>query len=217
MFVVEAMWLAQRMAELSDEDLTPVLNIGSGNLEQRTTRYPGANRLLWDPLAERGVEVVHCDIKDEPGVDIAADLTTASGRRQIAAVRPGLVLCNNLYEHLEEPGPVARAVADSLRPGGHLLVTVPHSYPYHADPIDTMFRPDVEELAAMHPGLGVVETQYIEASTYRFAVGLDRRRVFRDGYNSLRSIAATRSFRNMYPLWWSRPYVVAAVHLHRPG
>ena len=25
--------------------------------------------------------------------------------------------------------------------GGYLVVSVPHSYPFHADPIDTLFRP----------------------------------------------------------------------------
>jgi hypothetical protein len=34
-------------------------------------------------------------------------------------------------------------------PGGLIFVTVPYSYPHHRDPIDTMFRPNPEELAAL--------------------------------------------------------------------
>ena len=217
MFVVEAVWLAERMAALADDVVAPVLNIGSGNAAQRTTRYTEANRLLWQPLADRGVPILHCDIKDEPGVDIVADLATPEGRDRIVAARPGLILCNSLYEHLRDPEPVAAAIVEAVPPGGHLLVTVPPRYPYHADPIATMLRPTPQELAAMHPGLDVIETRLIEASNFKFAVQLKPRRVFRDGYNSIRSIAVTRSFQHIYPRWWSRPYVMAAAHLHRPA
>lgn len=216
MFVVEAMWLAEKIAAIPDGSIGPVLNIGSGNLAQRTVRYPEANSLLWGPLAERDVPVLHCDIKDEPGVDIVADLTTSTGRDKIAAVSPGLILCNSLYEHLRDPRPVADAITASLRPGGQLLVTVPHSYPYHADPIDTMFRPSPDVLAEMHPGLEVLDAKLLEASTWRFALGLRPRRIFRDGYNCARSVVATRSFRHTYPMWWNRPYVMTVACLRRP-
>jgi len=32
---------------------------------------------------------------------------------------------------------------------GYLVVSVPHSYPFHADPIDTLFRPAPDEVVTM--------------------------------------------------------------------
>ena len=41
---------------------------------------------------------------------------------------------------------MAHHCLDLLPIGGLIFVTVPLSYPYHRDPIDTMFRPSLAEL-----------------------------------------------------------------------
>ena len=47
----------------------------------------------------------------------------------------------------------ARSLELELLPqGGLFFVTVPYSYHYHADPIDTMYRPSPEELASLFAG-----------------------------------------------------------------
>jgi hypothetical protein len=44
---------------------------------------------------------------------------------------------------------VAHHCLDLLSIGGLIFVTVPLSYPYHRDPIDTMFRPSLAELTEL--------------------------------------------------------------------
>ena len=68
------------------------------------------------------------------------------GQRRYAAL-----LCCNVLEHVRDPGEFARRCAMLVRPGGVIVVTVPRSYPHHADPIDTLYRPTPEEAAALFP------------------------------------------------------------------
>jgi hypothetical protein len=44
---------------------------------------------------------------------------------------------------------LAQHSLDLLPPGGLAFVTVPYSYPYHRDPIDTMYRPSPAELSEL--------------------------------------------------------------------
>src|SRR5205814_9068161 len=46
-------------------------------------------------------------------------------------------------------------------------VSGPQSYPYHADPIDTMFRPTLAEMHAHFPGTDVVESAVIDSGNWR--------------------------------------------------
>lgn len=45
-------------------------------------------------------------------------------------------------------------------------MSVPHSYPFHPDPIDNGFRPNVEQLAALFPDTELVDAAIVECGTY---------------------------------------------------
>jgi len=58
-----------------------------------------------------------------------------------------------------------------LPTGGLVFVTVPFSYPYHRDPIDTMYRPGPTELAELFAGARLLESMILGAGvSYRNAV-----------------------------------------------
>src|SRR5205085_4736707 len=57
--------------------------------------------------------------------------------------------------HVTDRQIVCAAIWSLLPPGGFLILTVPYRFPYHEDPIDTMFRPSVEELAQLFPGTAI--------------------------------------------------------------
>ena len=42
-----------------------------------------------------------------------------------------------------------RHITDLTKPGGLAIVSVPKAYPFHPDPIDTMYRPTLSELEAL--------------------------------------------------------------------
>jgi hypothetical protein len=62
---------------------------------------------------------------------------------------PRCILLSNLLEHVKDKERVAASCEELVGPGGLILATVPSSYPYHADPIDTLCRPSPPELAAL--------------------------------------------------------------------
>jgi hypothetical protein len=49
---------------------------------------------------------------------------------------------------------------------GYIIVTVPRRFPYHPDPIDLMFRPDVAELLTFFPGSRCVNGAIIDGGSF---------------------------------------------------
>jgi SAM-dependent methyltransferase len=151
----EAAWLAAQLEGLPGEDLSPLLIVGSGAEELRTTQ-PWIQRVVYEPLARRGVRVLHHELQPGPGVDVAGDLTDEAFLDRFEQLDIRSVLCCNVLEHLPNPAQVAAALARAIAPGGYALVTVPRRYPYHPGPIDTLFRPTPDELRRLFPSLDYV-------------------------------------------------------------
>ena len=132
-------------------------------------------------------------------------------RRSDRARRPdatgraaGALLCCNLLEHVEDPARLARHCLSLLPSGGLAFVTVPYSYPYHRDPIDTMFRPSPAELTGLFAGAQMVAGEIVGAGqSYRDEV---RRRPWLLLRHAARFPAPflswTRWRRSMKKLYW---------------
>lgn len=82
----------------------------------------------------------------EPRVDqvVAVDAAPIDGLSALAFANQlpfrdasfDTVLSTQVWEHVEDPGAAARETFRVLRPGGHLVVTVPFFYPTHEAPYD---------------------------------------------------------------------------------
>ncbi len=57
-------------------------------------------------------------------------------------------------------------LASVIHEGGYIFVSVPYKYPYHRDPINTMFRPTIRELAALFPGTEIYKGEIINCGSY---------------------------------------------------
>ena len=152
MFEAEACWLREALDRFAPERLSPLLNLGSSTAVFREQIQPWTEERLFRPLRARGVDIVHVDVRDEPGVDLRADLTDPADLPRLRALAPRAVLCCNLLEHVTQPERLARHCLDILPCGGLAFVTVPFSYPYHRDPIDTLYRPSPAELSELFVG-----------------------------------------------------------------
>lgn len=158
----EAAWLGH---ELSRLDLRVVLELGSSTAEFRR-KNPHIPEFIHDPLQARGVHVVRSDLKSAPGVDIIGDIYSAAVQEKVRAVAPDAILCCNMVEHVTDPVALSGVVDRMLRSGGYAVLSAPHSYPIHRDPIDTYFRPSPDQLAALFPGYRVVAHSVIKSSSY---------------------------------------------------
>jgi hypothetical protein len=168
MFEAEARWLRAALDGYAAERLSPMLNLGSSTAVFREQIQPWTEESLFRPLRARGVEIVHVDRRDEAGVDLRADLTDPADLPRLCALGPQALLCCNLLEHVTEPDRLARHCIDILPKSGLAFVTAPFSYPYHRDPIDTMFRPSPTQLAALFRGARLLDGAIIGAGrSYR--------------------------------------------------
>lgn len=161
---------AQCIAELADViGVQPgwvCLNVGSSTRRFREFEQPHIQAELIRPLEARGIRFVHCDLKPDEGVDLVGNVLDPEFQLRLAGLQPDLLLCCNLLEHLTDPQAFADACAGLVRAGGYLVVTVPFSYPYHADPIDTLLRLDPAGIAGFFPGWTLVRGEVVCSQTF---------------------------------------------------
>lgn len=167
----EAVWFGEQLRLRSDAELFPLLNIGSQTLSFRTVEQPFIDGHLFAPLRARGGRVVHTDLQAAEGVDVVGDLTDPAFQGRLRGERFRSVICSNLLEHVPNREEVARIVVEVLEPGGFLFLSCPYRYPYHPDPIDTLYRPTPSELAAIHPNTRVVDEAVLKCGTYSRELG----------------------------------------------
>lgn len=219
MFEQEVVWINAALEGQDAGALSPMLNIGSSTLEFRTRTQPFIDAKLFAPLTARGVRVVHADLKAAPGVDLTSNILTDEGFAEAKAVGARSLLLCNLLEHVTDPALFARRAWDLVEPGGVIVVSVPRSYPYHRDPIDTLFRPTPAEVAALFPGAEVVREEIIETGYYwskvRARPWILLRPVLRAPFPFLGFTRWKRSLGKLY--WLVRPYRATMAVLRKPA
>lgn len=162
----EARYVGEVLGRLPSDNISPCLNIGSSTADFRRVEQPHIQNFIFTPLLERGVKVIHSDLKQDEGVDIAGSIYDEAISSRLKLLQPRLILCCNMFEHVEDRTQLAALLSDLVPSGGYLLVTVPRSYPIHYDPIDTYFRPSPEELANMFPAFAVEASQVVVDRSY---------------------------------------------------
>lgn len=162
----EAKVIARQLGQYGAPLLSPMVEIGSSTLQFRTVTKPHIDKCLHSPLRHSGIEIITTDLKVGIGIDIAGDIYDPQIQELIRSRSPKSLLCCNILEHVEDRGKFAEVCSDLLGPGGLLVVTVPYSFPYHADPIDTLYRPSPQELQELFPDFDVEHSEVIQDNTY---------------------------------------------------
>jgi hypothetical protein len=215
MLAPEAKWIARVVTALPPEAF-PLLNVGSHTREFRERDQPMIDSQIFAPLRIAGRSVVHTDIREGDGVDVTGDLTDEAFRAGLVSeygIRS--ILCCNVLEHVPDPLVLAASLAHLVdATSGHLIVTVPRSFPYHPDPIDTMFRPSRTDLARMVAPLVEVSSTEMRAGTLPGYVVSRAFHGFRSAVHSYRTGGSTvdmkrppRTFRDLTG-YLVRPFVV---------
>lgn len=145
-FQSEAIRLSRILLEM--RGISPLLNLGSSTRHFREVIQPHIERELFAPLREAGVKIIHCDLKEDEAVDFAGDILDPEVRRRLKGMGFKCILLSNVLEHVRDRKEVTAACEEIVGSGGFILATVPSSCPYHADPIDTYYRPSPAELAS---------------------------------------------------------------------
>jgi hypothetical protein len=192
MLAGEAKWVSRVVTALPAEAF-PLLNVGSQTREFRERDQPAIESHVFAPLRAAGRSVVHTDLREGDGIDVSGNLTDASFRADLIAAH-GIksILCCNVLEHVPDPSMLAASLAKLVdATGGHLIVTVPRSFPYHPDPIDTMFRPSPADLARMVAPLVEVSSAEVRAGRLPGYVISRAMRSSRSAVDNYRAAATT--------------------------
>ena len=174
----EAVWLGRQLEKLAPDALYPMCNLGSASTYFRTVEQPYIDTELFSRPRAMRHEVVHVDLEAAAGVDLVGDVLDESFMTRLSENNFKSVMCCNLLEHVVDRHAVARSVMSLVGPGGYIVVTVPNDYPYHEYPIDTMFRPNIRELADLFEGTEIVAGGIVSASCYKNDMRSDWRTVF---------------------------------------
>ena len=223
MRVSEATYIGARLQDIPVEQLSPVLNLGSSNEIFRKQTHPHVDREIFFPLEARGARIVHADLKEDRGIDIVGDVYDAAFQEQCRGLGARTVLCCNILEHVVDATGFARIVSGLVPENGYLVVSVPHSYPFHADPIDTLFRPAPSQVVDLFGAdFAPVVTHTLTDVTWWHdlvsTMGLRRLPQFflRDLAKAAKEAVSNGVFWRLHRyLWLMRPYKVSIVILKR--
>lgn len=165
MFEAEAIRLREIL--LAQGEVSPLLNLGSSTGVFREVNKPHIERELFAPLRAAGVEIFHSDLKQADGVDLPGDIMDPAVRAALKERGFRTLLIANMLEHVRDRDAVTAACEEIVGPGGLILATAPLSFPYHADPIDTGYRPRPDELAAAFRNSDPLLVAEVQGRTYQ--------------------------------------------------
>ncbi len=225
MRIEEARWIEGCIARYIGMPESPIgevmLNLGSGTRKAREVSKPYVHAHTIEPLLRAGFRVVHSDLIEGDGIDMSGDLFDPAFQQRLAELQPQVIMFCNVLEHLpmrlrlQVPAVLERLLA----PGGHLFITVPRSYPYHADPIDTMYRPTPQQVAALFPSLQVLDARVIDSDSYlsEFRRGSMGRRTAKLLRLLFPMVRPRRWLSHVHRFFWLyRPYQHSCLLLRKP-
>jgi hypothetical protein len=216
----EAIALHRHITKAISKEHRLCLNLGSSTKEFRERHQPHIQDSLINPLQKEGLRFIHCDLKADEGVDFVGDILAVNTQEELKQLRPNILLCSNILEHVIDPSKFATACTRIAAEGSIIAVSMPLSYPYHADPIDTMLRMRPEEIAALFPNCEIVSKEIVISETFLEEIKKIkgwRMQLFRHVTKVLFPFMRTKSWRaNADRLrWLFRPYTVSIVILKK--
>ena len=146
-----------------------IINLGSGNVEQLMKTKPWVSKNVFDLLKKQKAKILHVDAENFLGVDIVQDLSQPNSLSFCDKLEGSkLFILANVLEHIPKKAHAKflKKIYSKMKSEDGLIITVPYDYPYHADPIDTMYRPSPNELKKLLP-LKWLEGEILSAGSYK--------------------------------------------------
>ncbi len=146
-----------------------IINLGSGNVEQLKKTKPWVSKNVFDIFKKQKAKILHVDAEDFPGVNIVQDLSEPNSLSFCDKLKGSkLFILANVLEHIPKKAHAdfLKKIYGKMKSKDGLMITVPYDYPYHADPIDTLYRPTPEDLHKLLP-LTWLEGEIVSAGSYR--------------------------------------------------
>lgn len=170
MLIEEAIWIKNQIENYLNSDDFPLLNLGSSTKKFREIDQSHIHDEIFHPLIKKDLKVIHTDIKQLDGVDIVGNINDAKFRQEIKLHNIKSILCSNLLEHIENPVEMVESIVEILPLNGKLIISTPFYFPFHKDPIDTLFRPTIEDLDILFKDLENISSMTVKSNDNLFEV-----------------------------------------------
>lgn len=165
MLYEESLWFKKIIQKYAQPGAL-VLNIGSSTKEFIEITQPYIKANLFDEFAKKNCVVKNIDLKHAEGVDYVGDVTDPVFVSKLKNLNASFIICSNLLEHLTERTAFCDALVKIMNSNTKLIVSVPFSFPYHEDPIDTMYRPNLKDLQNAFPNLEQIEGEIVDCGSF---------------------------------------------------
>jgi len=145
-----------------------VINLGSGDIHKLKKDKPWVFKHVFDPLTKKSL-VIHADIDSFNGACQVCDLTKFDALDFIKSTpRPRLFILANVLEHVPKKSVkiILSKIFKAMNKGDFFLITAPYRYPYHPDPIDSMYRPGPMAITKLIP-LTWLDMKIIECGSFK--------------------------------------------------
>ena len=167
MHINESNWIIKNLEKIDSIEINPILDLGGSTLKYRTIDQPWLEKFFYRKLKDRKLKIFFSDIKEDIGVDFAGDIFDDQFIIDLKKKKEfKSIFCCNFLEHVLNPQDLINRCLSVLPVGGILVITVPHSYPFHRDPIDTMFRPSIEQLTTLISQHEIISSEIISTGSY---------------------------------------------------
>jgi len=141
----ESLIIEKLIAKKKGESYIAV-NLGSGDINNLLLKKPWIEKNIFSHFKKK-IDIDKIAFDD---VDIFGDLANPSIYKSIKKIECNKIffLCNVL-EHVPSKNRkiILNNIYACMNSGDGLIISVPYDYPYHADPIDTMYRPSAKALS----------------------------------------------------------------------
>jgi SAM-dependent methyltransferase len=117
-------WMYEQCSQFVEGAVTEV-GAGIGTFSARLLAQPGVTKLLLIEPEPACAEILARTFNGDPRVSVAREMLPDSLALKSCSGEVDFLLCQNVLEHIDEDGPAVRAMAEALRPGGHLTLLVP--------------------------------------------------------------------------------------------
>ena len=171
MFREEAEKIGNILESYEKNDINPVLEIGSSTYKFRNKIKPHIAKNIHSKLSNRGIKIILSDFKPDLDIknsedQIIGDVFDEKVFNKMQDVKPKCILLCNILEHVNNPNDLCKRILQIANEKTIIVVTVPFSFPYHRDPIDTLFRPSPKELVANFTDVELIHKEIIEGTNF---------------------------------------------------
>ena len=133
MWPEEIEWTKKQFDKYIPKTTRTCIDIGSESEEYRDKLQPW-NKEFYEYLKSRNLKIHTLDLDKKHNPDYVKDISKNIGKLP----KFDIVIATHLLEHVPilKLEKVVKNLEQLVKPKGFLMVSIPHTYPYHARPID---------------------------------------------------------------------------------